>query len=101
MQNKYPESVKVISLNVDHDEEGTPSKERMKEVQDKLNEVKLQITNVMSSTPFDDVMNGRDLSLGLPAALVYGIDGKLLQKFDGGVSYQDDVIPLIDKTLAQ
>ena len=100
MQNRFPEAVKVISLNVDHDEDGAPSEKMKKEVHDKLNEIKLDITNVMCSTPFDDVMGERDI-FALPAALVYGADGRLLMKFDGGVSYPDDVIPLIAETLAQ
>ena len=100
MQNKFPETVKVISLNLDHDEKGAPSDKLKKKVHDKLNEIKLDITNVMSSTSYDDVRDERDI-FALPAALVFGADGKLLKKFDGGVSYPDDVIPLIAETLAQ
>ena len=99
MQEKYPETVKAISLNVDHDEEGEPSEKIQKEVLDKLTELNLNVTNVLSKTAFDDVMEQRDI-FSLPAALVFSADGKLLEKFDGGVSYEEDIIPLIEKTLA-
>lgn len=99
MQKKYPQTVKAISLNVDHDEEGEPSAKLQKEVLDKLIELNLEVTNVMSSTVYDDVLDQRDL-FSLPAALVFDTDGRLLEKFDGGFSYEKDIIPLIEKTLA-
>lgn len=99
MQEKYPETVKAISLNVDHDEDGEPSEELQKKVLDKLTELNLKVTNVLSKTVFDDVMDQREI-FSLPAALVFGADGKLLEKFDGGVSYEEDIIPLVEKTLA-
>ncbi|MDA1251560.1 MAG: hypothetical protein O2820_20315 [Planctomycetota bacterium] len=98
MQKKYPQTVKAISLNVDHDEEGEPSQELQKEVLDKLTELNLNVTNILSSTIFDDVLDRRDI-FGVPAALVFSADGKLLKKFDGGFSYEEDVIPLIEETL--
>ena len=99
MREKYPETVKAISLNVDHDEDGGPSEELQKKVLDKLTELNLKVTNVLSKTVFDDVMDQREI-YSLPAALVFGADGKLLEKFDGGVSYEEDIIPLVEKTLA-
>lgn len=96
MQKKYPETVKAISLNVDHDEDGEPSAELQKEVLDKLTEIDLEVTNVLSSSVYDDVMEKRYI-FSLPAALVFGADGKLLAKLDGGFSYTEDVIPLVEK----
>jgi hypothetical protein len=100
LQKKYPETVTAISLNVDHDEDGEPSEELQKKVLDKLTELNLNVTNILSSTVFDDVLDQRDI-FGIPAALVFSPDGKLLKKFDGGFSYEEDVIPLIEQTLAQ
>jgi hypothetical protein len=99
LQKQYPQTVKAISLNVDHDEEGEPSQELQKKVLDKLTELNLNVTNILSSTVCDDVLDQRDI-FGVPAALVYSIDGKLLKKFDGGFSYEEDIIPLVEKTLA-
>ena len=96
MQKKYPDTVHAISLNVDHDEDGVPSEELQKEVLDKLIELDMTTTNVLSRTVFDGVLDQRDL-FSLPAAIVYGTDGKILAQFDGGFSYEEDVIPLLEK----
>ena len=101
LQKKYPLTVKAISLNVDHDEDGEPSEELQQKVFDKLTELNLNVTNILSSTVYDAVLDQRDIIHGLPAALVFSTDGKLLKKFDGGFSYEEDVVPLIEKTLKE
>ena len=95
MQKSYPDDVVVISLNVDHEQEGgAPSDELRKDVLAKLSDLKLQTINVMSSDAYDDVLARHDL-FSLPAAIVYDRDGKLLKVFEGDLSYEKQIFPLL------
>ncbi len=100
MQKKYPNELVTISLNLDHDEANVPPPEELqKEVRDKLVELKLEITNVMSSEAYEDVLARHDM-FSLPAAIVYDRDGKEFRKFEGDLSYEEQVFPLIAEMLS-
>ena len=99
MQKKYSDDIVAITLNIDHDEEdAAPTAEIKKKVLDKLLEKNIGVFNVMSSEPFGDVLDRHQL-FSLPAALVYDRDGKLHKKFEGDVSFENQVDPFIAEML--
>lgn len=98
MQKQFPEDVVAISLNLDHDTGEEPAADLQADVRKKLTELEMTTTNVMSSTVFDDVLEHFDL-FSLPAAIVFDRDGSRLKTFEGDVSYEKQVIPLIEETI--
>lgn len=100
MQKKYPNDVVAIALNLDHDKaDALPEDTLQKEVLDMLVELNLEVTNVMSSDTYEDVLARHDM-FSLPAAIVYDRDGNEFRKFEGNLSYEKQVFPLIAEMLA-
>lgn len=98
MQNRYPEDVVAISLNLDHEEGEEPTPELRDEVQAKLTELKITATNVMSVATFDAALEHFDL-FSLPAAIVFDRDGKALKVFEGDLSYDAQIFPLLEEVI--
>lgn len=98
LQKKYPNDLVAITLDIDHDEDGAPTQKLQDEVLAKLKELKMNVTNVMSSDVTGDVLDRHEL-FSIPAALIYDRDGKLHQKFEGDLSYEKQVEPLIAEML--
>jgi len=100
LQKKYPDDVVTISLNLDHDQANAlPPKGLQDEVLEKLVELKLEITNVMSSEAYESVLARHDM-FSLPAAIVFNRDGREFRKFEGDLSYKEQVFPLIAQMLS-
>ena len=90
----------TISLNLDHDQANAlPPKGLQDEVLEKLVELKLEITNVMSSEAYESVLARHDM-FSLPAAIVFNRDGREFRKFEGDLSYKEQVFPLIAQMLS-
>ncbi len=99
MQKQYPDDVVAISLNLDHDDDDMPPDDELQtEVRDKLVELNLAVTNVMSTDSYDEVTSHHDL-FSLPAALIYNAEGQLIRKFDGDLNYEKAVFPLVAELL--
>jgi len=100
LQKKYPDDVVPIAVNVDHDvEDAVPSKEVREAVLATLNELKMETTNVICSTPFETMLDRYEL-FSLPAAIVFDRDGQKLAVFEGDLNYEKQVFPLIARQLA-
>jgi thiol-disulfide isomerase/thioredoxin len=100
LQKKYPDDVVPIAVNVDHDVEGAaPSDEIREAVLATLNELKMETTNVICSTPFETMLDRYEL-FSLPAAIVFDRDGQKLAVFEGDLNYEKQVFPLIAQQLA-
>ncbi len=100
MQKKYTDDVVTISLNLDHDQPNElPPKDLQDEVLEKLVELKLEIANVMSSEDYENALARHDM-FSLPAAIIYDRDGKEFRKFEGDLSYEKQVFPLIAEMLS-
>lgn len=100
MQKKYPDDVVGISLNVDHDQADTaPSDDLREEVLAKLSELNLETVNLMTSDPFDEMLERYDL-FSLPAAIVYDREGKKLKTFEGDLSYEKQIFPLLESVVS-
>ena len=57
--------------------------------------------NVISKTAKDDVLKSLDL-FGIPAVIVYDREGNLHKPIDSGSgSYEENVIPLVEKLLKE
>lgn len=91
LQEKFPETVKAYSLNVDYDEEdGDPPQKLQDEILELLKTKEISVTNIVSNTNCDTVLDGYEI-FSLPAVLVFGKDGSLHKLFENEFSY-DDVI---------
>ena len=102
LQAKYPNKVKCISFNMDYQGNGKPEKNR-EFVMTFLKAQNATLTNVMSNVADEKLYD--TLKLGsLPAIYVYDQDGEVAKRFDansaGDFTYEDDVIPLVNKLLA-
>jgi hypothetical protein len=99
LHEKYGDRVHGISLNVDFDgdTEG-PSEPLRAEIVAKLRKLNIACENVISSDPMDDVLKGFDI-FSLPAVLIYNSQGELHKRFDGTVSYQEQVFPEVERLL--
>lgn len=100
LQKKFPERVAAVTLNVDHDDaDSEPSAELRQDVLLKLADLGAQGINIIATDAHEDVLAHHDL-FAVPAVLVYGRDGKLLRKFEGEYTYEDDVVPVVEEALA-
>ena len=95
MQNEYPDDVVAISLNLDHDSGKKPADDLQADVRKKLTELEMTTTNIMSSTVLDEVLEHFDL-FSLPAAIVFDREGGRLQTFEGDLSYEKQIFPLLE-----
>ena len=85
----------AISVSVD-DFEAKKTKDAVLKFLTKQNAT---FTNLILAEPADEWQKKLDLG-GPPAVFVYGRDGKLVKKFDDGVSYEEVkkvVLPLLKK----
>ncbi len=56
--------------------------------------------NVISSDPIDGVLSDFDV-FSLPAVLVFNPQGELHKRFDGAVSYPEQVFPEVEQLLQE
>lgn len=107
LQKKYPEKVVCISFNLNYDgSKNSPPESNSEELMEFFTKQKAEIINIISSTPDEDLYKSLNLA-AIPAAYVYGPDGKLIKRFDNekqeygeeGFTYEKHIAPLIDKTL--
>jgi thiol-disulfide isomerase/thioredoxin len=110
LQKKYPESVVCISFNLDYyGAEDLPPEAGSDKILAFLAKQKSELHNVISSTASDDFYDAVGGLASIPAIFVYTADGKLKKRFDNdqleygkdGFTYQQHVIPLIEKLLAE
>lgn len=62
---------------------------------------KIACENVLSTTSFDDVLNAVQAESSIPVVVVFDRDGKRHTTFNAGFTYEDDVVPLVEKLLAE
>ena len=108
MHQKHGEKVICISFNVDYvGIKSRPVGTYEKKVAEFLQKHKATCTNILSNMPSDEIFQSLELS-SIPAAYVYGTDGKLLKRFDDSLlvdgkeeafTYQDDINPFVKKLL--
>ncbi len=108
MHQKHGEKVICISFNVDYvGIKSKPVATYEKKVAEFLQKHKATCTNILSNMPSDEIFQSLELS-SIPAAYVYGTDGKLLKRFDDSLlvdgkeeafTYQDDINPFVEKLL--
>lgn len=109
LQKKYPEKVVCVSFNLNYDgSKNSPPESSSDELMEFFTKQKADIVNLISSTPDEDLYKALNLA-SIPAAYVYGIDGKLQKRFDNetlaygqeGFNYKEHIIPFIDELLQQ
>ena len=99
LQEKFPESVKSYSLNVEYDEEdNAPPQELQDQILEMLKKKEISATNLMSSANIDTVLEEYKV-FSVPAVLVFGKDGSLHKMFDNEFTYED-VTAEVEKLMA-
>lgn len=102
LHKTFGDSVQCVSVDIDFDGRKTRPPEHYEErVQAFLKDVGAEFTTYISRTPSDDVYAATQLD-SIPAVLIYGKDGKIVQVFADsgdtiGFTYDKDVIPLVTK----
>lgn len=99
LHERYGDRVHGISLNVDYegDEEG-PSEQLVEKIVSKLKQLNITCENVIASDAIDEVLSEFDI-FSLPAVLIYDAQSELHKRFDGSVSYEEQVIPAVKQLL--
>jgi hypothetical protein len=101
LQEKHGDQVHAIAMNVEFD--GRSDALSAKEI-DKINEVltakEIVVHNIICTDPIDDALEKLNVA-SIPAVLVFDTTGKLAKKFDGEVTYVDDVIPFVTELVAK
>ncbi|QDT90286.1 TlpA family protein disulfide reductase [Gimesia algae] len=109
LQKKYPEKVVCVSFNLNYDgSKDSPPESSSDELMEFFTKQKAEIVNLISSTPDEDLYKKLNLA-AIPAAYVYGTDGKLQKRFDNetlaygqeGFNYKEHIVPFIDDLLQQ
>tara|TARA_R110002111_G_scaffold227346_1_gene288845 strand:+ start:100571 stop:101272 length:702 start_codon:yes stop_codon:yes gene_type:complete len=107
LQKKYPEKVVCVSFNLNYDgSKNSPPESNSEELMEFFSKQKADIVNIISSTPDEKIYESIKLA-AIPAAYVYGTDGKLKKRFDNetleygqeGFTYKKHIVPLIDELL--
>jgi thiol-disulfide isomerase/thioredoxin len=108
LQRKHGGKVVCISFNVDYvGIKSRPATMYEKKVNEFLQKHNAVCTNILSTMPSDDVFQSLELS-SIPAAYIYGPDGKLLKRFDDSLfvdgkeeafTYKEDIIPFVEGLL--
>lgn len=107
LHNEYGDRVACISVSCDYSGiEGEPPESYREDVLEFLRKQKATFDNVLSSVPSDKLYEKLDLG-SIPAVLVYGPDGRLVQRFDNdegeygeeGFTYEEQVVPLVENLL--
>lgn len=106
LQNKYPERVQAVGVNLDYDgREKYPAQSYQPRVKEFLTAVGAGFPNYLSETPSEEVFAAVEIG-SLPAVLVFDETGKLAGRFTanaetGAFGYQQDILPLVAKLLAK
>ncbi|WP_417388694.1 TlpA family protein disulfide reductase [Gimesia sp.] len=109
LQKKYPEKIVCVSFNLNYDgSKDSPPESGSEELMEFYTKQNAKIVNLISSTPDEDLYKKLDLA-SIPAAYVYGTDGKLLKRFDNetqaygeeGFTYEAHITPMIDELLVE
>lgn len=109
LQKKYPEKVVCVSFNLNYDgSKNSPPESSSEELMEFFSQQKAEIVNLISSTPDEDLYKALNLA-AIPAAYVYGTDGKLQKRFDNetlaygqeGFTYEEHITPFINDLLQQ
>ena len=88
-----------MTLNLDFDEPGgQPDRELQQRVLDKLTKMEIDARNLIAADGYASVLEHFN-AFSLPAVLIFGTDGKLKEKFEGDVTYERDVVPLVRQLL--
>ena len=108
LQRKHGAGVACIGFNVDYvGIKSRPATMYEKKVNEFLQKHNAVCTNILSTMPSDDVFQSLELS-SIPAAYIYGPDGKLLKRFDDSLfvdgkeeafTYKEDIIPFVEGLL--
>ncbi len=101
LHEKFGDAVHPIAFNIDFDEaEGEPSEELIQKVTAELTENNITCENLMASTPMEPLLEHFGIEIGVPVVLVFK-DGNVVEKFEGGFSYEKEVHPAIERALAK
>ncbi|HAH45005.1 MAG TPA: hypothetical protein DCM07_09135, partial [Planctomycetaceae bacterium] len=109
LQKKYPENVVCVSFNLNYDgSKDSPPESSSDELMEFFTKHNADIVNLISSTPDEDLYQKLNLA-AIPAAYVYGTDGKLQKRFDNetlaygqeGFNYEEHITPYIKDLLEQ
>lgn len=107
LQKKYPEKVVCVSFNLNYiGSKDSPPESNSEELMEFYSKQKADIINLISSTPDEELYESLNLA-AIPAAYVYGPDGKLKKRFDNekqeygeeGFTYEKHIVPTIDEML--
>lgn len=107
LQKRYPDDVVCISLSVDYiGAEDQPPASYVPQVQRFLDRKQADIVNLLSTDPDEQIFRALEVA-SIPTVVVYDRDGKLVQTFnndggaygDRGFSYEEHIIPLVEKLL--
>lgn len=105
LQKKYPDQVRAIGVNVDfYGGEKYPPASYEPKVTAFLQAVGATFPNYICETASDEVFHGVKIN-ALPAVLVFDEAGKITHRFTdsshaGGFNYEDDIVPAVEKCLA-
>lgn len=94
-----PEKVACVSVSFDYDGIGKPE-EFEADVLAFLRKQNATFDNVLASEEAD-VMYAKMKLPSIPAVFVYNAEGKLVKRLDGEFSYAEDVVPIVEKLLAE
>lgn len=110
LQKTHGEKIVCISFNVDYvGIKSKPVSEYESKVAEFLQKHRATCTNFLSTVPSDEVFQTLELS-SIPAAYVYGTDGKLRKRFDDSLlvdgkeeafTYKHDINPFVEKLLQE
>jgi hypothetical protein len=100
LQEKYPQQLHAIALNVDFDASGSPPPELVSQVTSAQRQIGVTCESVLCSDPMEDVLSDFEI-FGLPAALVFDVQGNLIRRFDGNANYESNVVPFVDDLLSE
>lgn len=109
LHKQFPEKVICISFNLNYDgSKNYPPESNEEELMEFYVKQKADIVNIISSTPDQDLYQSINLA-AIPAAYVYGPDGKLAKRFDNekleygqeGFTYEKHIAPFVEQLLQQ
>jgi thiol-disulfide isomerase/thioredoxin len=107
LQNRFPDHVACISLNLNYDGSADkPPESHREKVLEFLTKRKASFQNFICSDADENMYTNLDLG-SIPAIYVYDTDGTLHKRFDNdsgeygdeGFTYQDHVVPLVEELL--
>jgi len=107
LQEKYGDQMVCVGLNSDYaGVRKKPPEFYRDRVMKVLNGKDAKIVNVMCTEPADELYGSLKID-SIPAVFIYGKDGELAAKFDnqtndnGEFTYEKDVLPAIEKVMAE